>query len=311
MKRFKKILLVDGRPDTKIALERAALLAEENDSILVVMEVLGVLSQEAQMALKHPLKFKEIVIQERAKTLDTLIEPLRQRGLKVRSKVVFGIPFIEIIREVLINSHDLVITVGGRREGLKGMFFGNTTMYLMRKCPCPVWAIKSTHRGGFTRILAAIDPSTRAENINKLNRNILQLAASLAKKEGSQLHIVHCWIQPLEIFLRGNPEIKQALASDMIHDTHDYHESLLQECLAKHKLDGIDYHVHLLKGDPGNLIPNFAGEKEIDLVVMGTVCRTGVAGFFIGNTAENVLNQVESSVLTVKPDGFVTPVEVD
>jgi len=44
---------------------------------------------------------------------------------------------------------------------------------------------------------------------------------------------------------------------------------------------------------------------------MGTVCRTGVAGFFIGNTAEDVLNQVESSVLTVKPDGFVTPIELD
>jgi len=44
----------------------------------------------------------------------------------------------------------------------------------------------------------------------------------------------------------------------MIHGTHDYHKSLLQDCLAKHKLAGIDHHVHLLKGDPGNLIPKFA-----------------------------------------------------
>ena len=310
MKRFKKILLVDGRPDTKVALERAAILAEENDSILVVMEVLGGLSQEAQMALKHPLKFKEIVIQERGRILDTLIEPLKQRGLKVRSKVVFGIPFVEIIREVLKNSFDLVMTAGGRREGLKGMFFGNTTMHLMRKCPCPVWAIKSTHRGEFSRILAAVDPATRAENVNALNRNILQLASSLAKKDGSQLHIVHCWTQPLEILLRGNPEIKQTLSSDMIRGTHDYHKSMLHDCLAKHKLAGIDHHVHLLKGDPGHLIPKLAKEIKIDLIVMGTVCRTGVAGFFIGNTAEDVLNQVESSVLTVKPDGFVTPIEI-
>jgi len=41
---------------------------------------------------------------------------------------------------------------------------------------------------------------------------------------------------------------------------------------------------------------------------MGTVCRTGVAGLFIGNTAEKVLRQVDCSLLTVKPEGFVTPV---
>jgi nucleotide-binding universal stress UspA family protein len=28
----------------------------------------------------------------------------------------------------------------------------------------------------------------------------------------------------------------------------------------------------------------------------------------MGNTAESILQQVECSVLTVKPDGFVTPV---
>jgi nucleotide-binding universal stress UspA family protein len=44
---------------------------------------------------------------------------------------------------------------------------------------------------------------------------------------------------------------------------------------------------------------------------MGTVSRTGVAGLLIGNTAEKVLNQVGCSVLTVKPDGFITPVKLD
>jgi nucleotide-binding universal stress UspA family protein len=49
-------------------------------------------------------------------------------------------------------------------------------------------------------------------------------------------------------------------------------------------------------------------EQDIDLLVMGTVCRTGISGFLIGNTAEEVLNQIDCSVLTVKPEGFVTPV---
>jgi universal stress protein E len=42
---------------------------------------------------------------------------------------------------------------------------------------------------------------------------------------------------------------------------------------------------------------------------MGTVCRIGIAGLFIGNTAESILGEVSYSVLTLKPDGFETPVK--
>jgi len=41
---------------------------------------------------------------------------------------------------------------------------------------------------------------------------------------------------------------------------------------------------------------------------MGTVGRVGIPGFFIGNTAEEILKRVECSVLAIKPAGFVSPV---
>jgi nucleotide-binding universal stress UspA family protein len=50
---------------------------------------------------------------------------------------------------------------------------------------------------------------------------------------------------------------------------------------------------------------------EADLVVMGTVARTGIPGFIIGNTAETILNQIDGSVLAIKPRGFVTPVTLE
>jgi nucleotide-binding universal stress UspA family protein len=69
--------------------------------------------------------------------------------------------------------------------------------------------------------------------------------------------------------------------------------------------------VYLLKGEAERLIPELAKAREVELIVMGTVCRTGLAGFLIGNTAEKVLRQVDCSVLTIKPDGFITPVKLD
>ena len=54
-----------------------------------------------------------------------------------------------------------------------------------------------------------------------------------------------------------------------------------------------------------------SANDQIDLLVMGTVCRTGLAGFIIGNTAEEVLSALNCSVLTVKPEGFVSPVTLE
>ena len=67
-------------------------------------------------------------------------------------------------------------------------------------------------------------------------------------------------------------------------------------------------HVHLPKGDAVHAIPELVKELGVDLLVMGTVCRTGIPGFIMGNTAEQVLGAVECSTLTVKPEGFVSPV---
>ena len=68
--------------------------------------------------------------------------------------------------------------------------------------------------------------------------------------------------------------------------------------------------VHLVKGRAGDVIPDLAESLEADLVVIGTVGRTGVPGLLIGNTAEEILNSVDCSVLTLKPEGFQTPIQV-
>ena len=70
--------------------------------------------------------------------------------------------------------------------------------------------------------------------------------------------------------------------------------------------------IHLIKNDDApKAIVKLVKNEKIDLLVIGTICRTGLAGFFIGNTAEKVLSEVNCSVLTVKPDGFVTPVTLE
>jgi len=40
---------------------------------------------------------------------------------------------------------------------------------------------------------------------------------------------------------------------------------------------------------------------------MPTIGRVGVPGFFIGNTAEEVMQMTQASILAVKPEGYISP----
>jgi len=68
---------------------------------------------------------------------------------------------------------------------------------------------------------------------------------------------------------------------------------------------------HLEKGWTAESIASLIAREQITLLVMGSVVRTGIAGYVIGNTAESLLGRVDCSVLAIKPEGFVSPVATD
>ena len=51
-----------------------------------------------------------------------------------------------------------------------------------------------------------------------------------------------------------------------------------------------------------------SSDVEPGVVVMGTLARSGIRGLLIGNTAERILDDLDASVIAVKPPGFVSPV---
>ncbi len=124
-----------------------------------------------------PLEPAEMTPEDR---LEKLIAPIRERGVRIDAKVLTGIPFIEIIRQVLKYKYDLVMKTAAGATGTKAMLFGSTALHLMRKCPCPVWINKPTMQGRYTRVMAAVDADVWDTTKAKLNRVILDLATSLA-----------------------------------------------------------------------------------------------------------------------------------
>jgi len=137
----------------------------------------------------------------------------------------------------------------------------------------------------------------------------MELATSLARIEGSELHVAHAWSLYGESLMTGFIRMSQSEVDKLVRQTRKKHQDRITELVVKHAPGLPNGRIHLLKGNAEALIPALTKRRKFELIVMGTICRTGLAGFIVGNTAENILQQVNCSVLTVKPDGFVSPVK--
>jgi nucleotide-binding universal stress UspA family protein len=308
MQRFKNILVILN-PESigTVALDKAVKLARQNEARLTLFSVVEV-HQDLHRYPESVVDYLIAPIMSRQREcLRDLMKPLLAGGIDVVSKVVDGIAFLEIIRQVMREEHDLVITTAEEKKVIHTRLLGATSMHLMRKCPCPVWVVKRVQTRPYARILAAVDPLVDETEHDSLNPLILQLAADMAREGNGELHIVHAWHLYGERYVHilgwTEEEIKKAKRKEM-----EQHKKHLDALLAQVDIADLKPRLHLVEGHPDECIPELIMAQGIDLLVMGTVCRTGIAGFLIGNTAEEVLNQVDCSVLTVKPEGFETPV---
>jgi len=325
MQRFKRILaVVEMRQSSSLALVRAVNLAQNNQASLVVVCVVPKMTAGIGMPEGGPISsdLQKYVVNGAKKELAATIKPFESQ-VDIQAVVLVGSPFLEIIKEVLRNDHDLVIK-SPENIGWLDRVFGSDDMHLLRKCPCPVWLVKQSNSNTYRRILAAIDvdtdyPPDEVTKRHKLNVQILEMSASQALSDFAELLVVHAWQAIGEGAIRNEfISTSDANADEYVENVRSLHkqelDKLINEVIDKKNAEANKYlypQKHLIKGLPQKEIPLLANELGVDLIVMGTVARTGIPGFFIGNTAETILSQIKCSVLAVKPADFETPVKLN
>jgi nucleotide-binding universal stress UspA family protein len=325
MKRFKNILCVveAARPCAPM-LQRAVGLAQSNQAELTVVDVVPRISAGIGMPEGGPIstELQAALVAEHRTRLDELLAPYRQQTA-IQTRVLTGMPFLELIRAVLRDGYDLVIKAPEDPSWLDRLL-GSDDMHLLRKCPCPVWLVKCGAPKAYRRILTALDladdyPPEERQARQALNLQLLQMAASLALAEFAELHVAHVWEAIGEGIMRSAfvsaPEERITAYVSGVRRQHEASlRTLLDQAQATLGPEGLQFlkpQQHLVRGSASREIPALAKRLDADLIVMGTVGRSGIAGFFMGNTAETVLYQIDCSVLAVKPAGFVSPVSVE
>jgi universal stress protein E len=300
MERFKNILVVlndvIGDDDT---LTLAANLARKNNAYLTVLEVV----QDSTLSSSF--------LDERKKRLDRLTESIRVSGVKVETTLLKGTLFLEVIHQVLRRKHDLVLMVTDGGRGYRKLFFGSDTLHLLRKCPCPVWVTKQEPQSSYDHILAAIGPLSEDDKENSLNTSIMDLATSIARQNEGILHVVHSWEVTGDDSLTLRSEITAEIENNILTKHKATFQNSLDHFLGHYDLSEIAHEIHLKRGAPEFLVPEVQDTSDINLIVMGAIKKSVFPGYFVGNSAESILEQVNCSVLAVKPEGFVSPVVLE
>jgi nucleotide-binding universal stress UspA family protein len=140
-------------------------------------------------------------------------------------------------------------------------------------------------------ILAATDFSPASDTA-------LQYARELARAFGSTLHVLHVisQIAPDLVSPAYMPE-----TGNTYRALQDAARQQLRDAVTSHDFSGIALTEHLVTlSSPAAAILDFARDHAIDLIVVGTHGRSGVAHFLLGSVAEKVVRSAPCPVLTVR-----------
>ena len=307
---FRNILAAtDFSPSAKTALKTAIATARRcNAGLSLVHVVRDVAASLAvvgygdswQPTLEEMMTLQDEYRRDGERRLSSLLASQRLNGLEVKSEVVVGTPYEEIVRGADRLGSALVIAGTRGHSALKRMLVGSTATRLARVCPCPTWIVRPKQASELRSILVPVDFSPVGEKA-------LSIAASLALAAGAQLHLLHvCDVDDLHLVPPAFDKAAEDLAQVRKRSRQAAFERLeqsLEACTPRHPSAAL----HVAQGVPWQMNGATAKQLTADLIVMGSVGRSGLTGLLIGNTAEQTLHASEHSVLIVKPDGFMPP----
>lgn len=145
-------------------------------------------------------------------------------------------------------------------------------------------------------------------DFSKYSSEATKYACALAEKFDAELHLLHV----LETHLSSTPEFAAGLAlPTTVKENRAACEkamlAVLDAAWAQSRRSKIVRAI--TEGTPFVEIVRYAKDQSIDLIVLGTHGRSGLAYVLMGSVAERVVRKAPCPVLTIRPEGhqFVMP----
>jgi nucleotide-binding universal stress UspA family protein len=300
MHQFNKLLIaLDTRLEGHPLAELGPAVARSNASAVTVVDAVPEVSWLARIVGSELDKLRSEARAGVEAKVNELASLFTSQGVASEAKLLDGTAWLAITNEAKGGDYDLVMASEREGEDQANGFLGRTARRLLRNCPLPLWLVPAGASPEVRHVLACVDTGSENSVDSELNDRVYRLAASIAEQQGARLSLLHAWDMEDELVLRAR--LRPPAVESFLKKARDYRAHLLDRFLQQYNASLDDDHIHLCKGAPEDVVSEFCSKHTVDLVVMGTVARSGLAGVVLGNTAERILEKITSPVLAVKP----------
>ncbi|NYT19895.1 MAG: universal stress protein [Methanosarcinales archaeon] len=142
----------------------------------------------------------------------------------------------------------------------------------------------------YKKILIATDGSEK-------NKKAISYGIEFAKLSGAKLYVVY--VVDTAAFASIPMDAGWEMMYELLETEGKDAAKTVEELAAK---AGLDSESAVLEGHPSHEIIEFAKNNDIDLIVMGTLGKTGIDRFLLGSVAEKITRNSEVPVLVVRSD---------
>ena len=269
--KLEKLLLATDRSEFSESAEREAInFAKKCSTRLYMMTVLESNPEYETIGANFFQKEEE----EAKKSLEALKGKALQEG--VDCEVIFrkgDNPYRQIVDEAAGKKADMIIIGKHGRTGLLELLMGKVAANVIGHAPCKVLVVPKAAEIGFQKILIATDGS--AHSIAAASE-----AIGIAKRTGSHVLALSA--------ANSEPETEGAKKN-------------VENVLEMARKEGITVEETLTPvGRSYDVIVETAAGRGVDLIVMGTYGKTGVAKLLMGSSTEKVVGLAGCAVLVVK-----------
>ena len=304
METIKRIIaVIDPTKDDQNALARSIDLAKKSGASITAFMTVYDFSYEMTTMLSGDEReaMRKAVLKDRELWLKDLVSPYQ--NININTQVIWhNRPYEAIINTVINDKYDLVIKGTHQHGALKAVIFTPTDWHLVRKCPTPVLFVKDMAWPAHGNILAAVNAVSENDQHLSLNKRIIKDAQFLSELANAKLNLVNAYpATPVNIAIEI-PEFNPGLYNESVKK---HHIESTNELANEFNLTSEQCFIE--EGLPEDVIPDVAKRLNSELVVIGTVGRTGLSAALVGNTAEHVIDSLDCDVLALKPDGYVSP----
>jgi nucleotide-binding universal stress UspA family protein len=293
---FRRILVdIDALAPHNAALLRGTELALHSGAAMTVVDVLPHVPNRARRFVTEAVETE--LANDRLARVRTAVERL-ERKPQAESVLLRGEPAHAVAAQALAGGFDLIVRRRGHDQADALPALGSIDRRLVHESPCPVWLLARGPNTSPRRILAAVDLAPDPASTD-LAVAVLEAAARVAAVYQADLTVLHAY------HLNAEAALMPYVPPQGIHDLRLEAErdvaKALEALMARVDFGPVTPRTALVYAEPEHAIPEYARAHDMDLVVVGTVSRSGLARLVIGSTAERVLHELQRSLLIVKP----------